>query len=318
MGRMMKILVLGAGAIGGYFGGRLAEAGAEVTFLVRPRRAAQIAEHGLVVRSAYGDIQQPVKTAQPGMVDGSYDFVLLSCKAYDLDDAIATISPAMGPQTAVLPLLNGLAHLDRLDEAFGAERVLGGVAKIGATLAPDGEVKHLNKVHDIIFGERSRDISQRCRALEAVLKTAKFDSRLSDDIVQDMWEKLVMLGTLAAMTCLMRAPVGHIVATEEGESLMLKAMEESIAIAAAEGHDPRPAGLAEIRKTLTARGSMFGASMWRDIEQNNRIEGDHIVGDLVRRGRARGIPTPMLSVAYTHLQAYELRRAQEQQQKKAA
>jgi 2-dehydropantoate 2-reductase len=314
----MKILILGAGGIGGYFGGRLADAGADVTFIVRPRRAAQIAEQGLVVRSAFGDIQQAVKAVQPGMIDGAYDFVLLSCKAYDLDDAIATIAPGMGPQTAVLPLLNGLAHLDRLDEAFGAERVLGGVAKIGATLASNGEVKHLNKVHEIIFGERSGQRTQRCQALEAVLKTAKFDSRLSDSIVQDMWEKLVMLGTLAAMTCLMRAPVGHIVATEEGEALMLKAMDESVAIASAAGHAPRPASLTEIRNMLTARGSMFGASMWRDIEQNGRIEGDHIVGDLVNRARAAGIPAPLLSIAYTHLQAYEIRRAQEQQQKKAA
>ena len=152
----MRFLVLGAGAVGGYFGGRLAEAGRDVTFLVRPPRAAVLAEHGLKVESQLGDFQVPVKTVTADRVGGPYDVVLLTAKHYDLDAAIEAIRPGVGPDTAVLPLLNGLVHLDKLEAAFGPERVLGGVAYVGAVLQPDGSIRHVNRLSGIAQGERRR------------------------------------------------------------------------------------------------------------------------------------------------------------------
>jgi len=152
----MRTLIVGAGATGGYYGARLAEAGADVTFLVRPARAAKLAADGLNVRSPLGDLHlpdPPTVTADKLAGAGRFDLILLSCKAYDLDSAVADLAPAVGPDTAILPVLNGMSHLDVLDARFGAERVLGGSCAIAATLAPDGEIRHMSELCSITYGE---------------------------------------------------------------------------------------------------------------------------------------------------------------------
>lgn len=306
----MRILVLGAGGVGGYFGGRLVEAGGDVTFLVRERRAAELAAGGLVIKSPCGDATVRVQTVRAGEPLAPYDVVLLCCKAYDLETAMDSIAPAMGGDSAVLPLLNGVSHLDRLDRRFGAARILGGVAQIAATIGAGGRIEHLNKAQRIIFGERDGRRSERATALAGLLAKARFDSVLSDDIVLEMWEKFVMLATLAGMTCLMRASVGAIVATGEGEALMGELLAECAAVAAAAGHAPRAAFLERGRALVTERGSPFTASMLRDIERGGPTEGDHILGDLLRRARALGVATPLLRTAACHVEAYEARRAE--------
>ena len=308
---MMRILVLGAGGIGGYFGGRLAEAGGDVTFLVRPGRAAQLAADGLVVKSAHGDIARPVRTigAEALAGDGRYDLVLLTCKAFDLDAAIAAIAPAVRHGAAVLPMLNGLRHLDRLDTEFGTEAVLGGLCHIAATLAPGGEVRHLNKLHAITLGVRRPGQRAVVAEFAAAAAGAKFDCRVAEDVLQDMWEKFVLLATMASMTCLMRANVGQIMAAEDGEALMLETLAEADATAGAAGHASRPNRLAAARATLTERGSSFAASMLRDVERGGPTEATHVVGDMLARARAAGFAAPMLRAGWCHLQAYEARRA---------
>jgi 2-dehydropantoate 2-reductase len=307
----MRVLVVGAGALGGYFGGRLAAAGQEVTFLVRPRRAEALARDGLSVESRFGNLHlEKPRTVLAEHLREPFDLVLLSCKAYDLASAMDSFAGGVGPRTAILPLLNGMAHLDALEARFGSEAVLGGVALIGATLR-DGTVVHLNDVHTIIFGDRAGGISERTQAISALMSGAGFDARASDAILVDMWEKWVFLGSLAAGTCLMRAPVGAIVAAPGGRELMLGLLEEAIAIANAAGRAPRPPALERTRAMLTMPKSAFSASMLRDMEGGGRIEADHIVGDLVRRGDAAGVPCPLLRLAYTNLNAYEARRASE-------
>src|SRR5579863_9827254 len=188
----MRILVVGAGAIGGYFGGRLLAAGRDVTFLVRAGRAAQLASGGLAIRSVHGDLDLPAPpTAQAGSISAPFDLVLLSCKAYDLEGAIESFAPAVGPATAILPLLNGMAHLDALDRRFGAGHALGGLCVISATLDPEGRVRHLNDLHALVFGERDGASSKRVEAIDAALSSAGFDARLSAAIEQDMWDKWV-------------------------------------------------------------------------------------------------------------------------------
>lgn len=309
----MKILVLGAGAIGGYFGGRLAQAGADVTFLVREKRAAQLAERGLVVRSPHGDFTQPVRTVLASGLDGSCDLVLLACKAYDLDAAIESIRPAMGPRTHVLPLLNGIAHIARLQEAFGAARVLAGSVQIPATLGPGGEVVQLHPVHRIVFGAlpESRDAETKLRELQELFRATPVDAVLAQDIQLELWEKFVGLATLAAMTCLMRASIGDILATDEGAAYLMQTFEACVRAAEAAGHAPREQGKARFLQMYQQRGSTMTASMLRDLEAGSRTEGGHIVADMLRRVEAAGADPAALRPAWIHLQSYENRKARD-------
>lgn len=304
----MRILVLGAGATGGYFGGRLAEAGADVTFLVRPKRAQLLAANGLSIESPHGDAKFPVRTVTADTLSGHWDMVLLSCKAYDLDESIKAIAPAVGPDSTVVPILNGLAHYGPLDAAFGAGRVIGGLCHIFSTLGAEGQILHMNTIHRITFGERSGGTSARTEALARAFAGAKCETRHSPEIMQEAWEKYVLLAPLAGMTCLMRASVGTIMATEEGEALTREMFEECARVAAMAGHGPRPEARDLALGFLTQKGSAMTASMMRDLEAGGPTEGEHIVGDMARRARAFGVPAPMLRVAQAHLQAYEIRR----------
>jgi 2-dehydropantoate 2-reductase len=317
----MRILVVGAGATGGYFGGRLLQAGRDVTFLVRAARAAELARDGLVIRSPHGDATLPAPaTVLAERLDRPFDLIVLACKAYDLEAAIASFAPAVGPDSAVLPLLNGMRHLDLLDGRFGRARVLGGQCVIAATLDEKRAIVHLNDVHSVTFGERDSGSSERVRAIAGAMNGAAFDARLSENIVLEMWEKWVFLATLAASTCLMRAAVGDIGAAPGGSAFMLALFEECRAVAQAQGFAPRPAMLERSRAGLLAAGSPFTASMLRDIERNAPIEADHIIGDLIRRAEAAGAPgpaasspVPLLRLAFTQLKAYEARRARQAQ-----
>lgn len=306
----MRLLVLGAGGVGGYFGGRLVEAGADVTFLVRPRRTAQLARDGLRVRSPMGDFTGAVRCIGEGELagDGRYDAVLLTCKAYDFDAAVASVTPAVKNGAAVIPLLNGMRHLDRLDSLFGRPAVLGGLCQIAATVTPEGEVQQLNNLQLMIIGARAPGQEKITAGVAQAAAGAKFEFQVSDVIAQDMWEKFVLLATLAGMTCLMRANVGEIMATEDGEALMLELLDECDSVAGAAGHAARPAFRQRARSMLTQRGSSFAASMLRDVERGNPVESSHIVGDMLARGRAAGLSVPLLRVAFAHLQAYEARR----------
>src|SRR6266705_6576848 len=206
----MRVLVVGAGAIGGYFGGRLLQAGRDVTFLVRPRRAAELASAGLVIKSPNGDVTlKNPPTLQADKLTEKFDAVLLSCKAFDLDDAIKSFAHAVGPQTAIIPLLNGMLHLDVLDKKFGADRVLGGLCAIAVTLNEAREVVQLAPMQSLNFGERDGKMSDRVRAIADVFTGGNIGATASEHIMQDMWEKWVFLASLAAATCLMRTSVGN-------------------------------------------------------------------------------------------------------------
>ncbi len=309
----MKILVLGAGAVGGYFGGRLAQAGADVTFLVRPKRAEMLAKSGLRISSkAGGDMSLTPKCVVAGEVKPDYDIVLFTAKAYDLPNAIDAIAPAMvGGKGNVLPLLNGMSHLDLLDARFGREHVLGGVAYIASTLAPDGEIKHLNEFHRVAFGPRHPEQKAVCEAFAAAAASAKSEIKLTDTIEQALWDKWVLLATMAGITCLMRSMVGDIVATGSGEKITLALLGEHASVAKAEGFPTSEAVLQNYRGMLTKKGSVFAASMLRDIESGGPAEGDHILGALLALARKHGLATPMLEIAATNLEAYAARKKRE-------
>jgi 2-dehydropantoate 2-reductase len=305
----MRILVVGAGAIGGYFGARLAGAGRDVTFLVRPRRAGQLAAAGLVVGSPKGDLKiEAPKTVTEATLREPFDLVLLSCKAFDLDGAIKSFAPAVGPATLVLPLLNGIAHIDTLQKRFGAGAVLGGQCLISVTLDADGHVIHLNESHTLSFGELDGARSARIEAVNESLTGANFEAQLSVQILQDMWEKWMFIATMAGITCLMRAALGDIEAGG-GQGIALSLFEEGSAIAAKNGYVPRPIVGERIRKMLTTRGSTLTASMLRDVEGHKRTEHEHILGDLL--SRAQGTRAAVLEMCLAHMRAYEARRLRE-------
>ncbi len=305
----MRVLVVGAGAIGGYFGGRMLQAGRDITFLVRPRRAAELAANGLVIKSPNGDVTlKTPPTVQADALRDKFDVVLLSCKAYDLADAIKSFAPAVGPQTAIIPLLNGMLHLDILDKEFGRERVLGGLCAIAATLNDKREVVQLQPMQSLTFGERDGKMTERVRAIAEVIKSGDFNGTASENVMQDMWEKWVFLCSLAASTCLMRASLGNILAAPGGKDFVLGILDECKSVASAEGYPPRAPFLERTLAMLTAEGSPLTASMFRDIKAGLPVEADHVVGDLIARGDAAKVPVPRLRVAYTHLKAYERQR----------
>jgi 2-dehydropantoate 2-reductase len=304
-----KVLVLGAGGIGGYFGGRLVESGADVTFLVRQGRRKILSEQGLRIESPFGDAQVAVKTVIASDVTPVYDAVILTCKAYDLDTAVGAIAPAMAPTGYVLPFLNGIAHIDILNQRFGGHRVLGGTAKIQSTVMPNGAIRQFNDWRTLAFGEQSGEMTERVRTLAALFAAAKGVEALAvTDIVQRMWEKLVHLSTAASMTCLMRANVGEIVRTPNGRELFLDQLHCGAAIAAANGHAPSESFMRLWEETFSQPDSQYATSMLRDVERGGLTEVEHILGFMLRKAREADIAHRTLLLAYTHIKAFEQRR----------
>jgi len=304
----MRFLIVGAGALGGYFGARLLAAGRDVTFLLRPRRAAVLQQTGLVVHSPLGDLRLPPPPhllAQ--QITAPFDVVIVGCKAYDLEQTMESFAAAVGPDTVILPLLNGIRHLDQLSERFGADKVLGGLCMISATLDEQGEVHHLNNMHGLTFGERDGSLSARVAAIGAGLGNAGFDSRASGDILQEMWEKWVFIASAAGITSLMRGTIGDIVGAG-GTDLVTALVGECGAVAARNGHAPQPASVERTLAMLTAPGSPISASMAKDIERGAPVEVEHVIGDLIARGDPAMPATAVLRVCHVHLMAYEARR----------
>ena len=298
-GAALRILILGAGAIGGYFGARLVEAGQNVEFLVRGQRSDELASNGLRVVSAHGDFKQTVHCISEA--NDSYELVILSCKAYDLESAIAAIAPAVGPATRVLPLLNGLTHLDTLDAAFDSERVLGGFAHISVTRRNDGVIEQFGDTTRFVYGPRgATDISD---AIVQALVSMNAQVIHTPTIFSLMWQKFALITALAGATCLCRGSVGDILATADGRAFIERLYRECCATAQAGGHVLNAEMQAEALAVLTHPSSLK-ASMLRDIEHGGRSEGEHIVGDMLQRATMLNIDAPLLLAAATTLRVY--------------
>jgi 2-dehydropantoate 2-reductase len=305
----MRILVIGAGALGGYYGGCLIRAGRDVTFMVRSRRAEQLARDGLHIVSPHGDFAVPATSVLAGAIQAPFDLILVGVKSYSLDEAMEQFAPAVGPDTMILPVLNGIGHLDRLIARFGATSVLGGMANISVAIDPDNRVVHLIPLNNLVYGEIAGGISPRVNALHAVMDRAGFNARASDTVMQDMWEKFAQLGVGAGITCLMRTSIGDIMAAPGGRDAILQLFDECCAVASAAGFKPRDAFVQASLALTTAAGSPLKWSMLRDIERGSTTEGEHILGDMVARARALGVKTPILDLARAHVAAYEIARA---------
>ncbi|HEY5382014.1 MAG TPA: ketopantoate reductase family protein [Acidobacteriaceae bacterium] len=307
----MRTLVVGAGATGGFYGGRLAQIGRDVTFLVRQRRAEQL-RGGMHIVSPLGDA-----TIRPGLLTAeelrarpqTFDLVVLATKAYSLEQAIDDLAPGVGPGTAILPLLNGMRQLDLLDARFGAEHVIGGTCRINSDVDAEGRVLQLSTLGDLTFGERSSERTARIERIHAELSGALFNVALSDDVLAAMWHKWYVLASLNSICIVPRGSVGDVAAVPHGLAFANAAIDECIAIAVANGYPP-PIKLVESdRKRLTLPGSDLTSSMYRDMVKGALVEADHVLGDLLARAEARGVAAPLLRAAYVQLKVYEQHRS---------
>jgi 2-dehydropantoate 2-reductase len=309
----MRYLVLGAGALGGYFGGMLMKGGADVTFLVRPARAAQLRWDGLVVKTQDGnEFCTKVRTVLQGQLDGTYDIVLLCCKAYDLDAAMEAIAPAMGEQSVIVPLLNGVRHIDVLKKRFGPERVMGGLTVINAALMPDGSIQQSQvRVNITAIGELDGRSSFRCAAITAALEAGGIPVQVTDNIMVLMWEKFFGFTCSATIASLSRSRAGVIARSANGASFVAAVIDECRRVVTALGHAPMPASnaAAQIAGLFAQHGSTYGPSLLIDMEDGRSTEGEHTIGDLAERAMKAGIAAPLLTAARCNLQAYEIQRS---------
>ena len=302
----MRILVVGAGAVGGYFGGRLADAGRDVTFLVRGRQSEAIRQHGLRIVSPHGNATVDPKLIAADEIAGSYDLIILCVKAYSLAVAMNDFAAAVAPNTIILPLLNGMRHIELLTGRFGEDSVIGGVCFISAETDTEGRIVQLTDIHRLVYGERIGNHSARISALNEAMHGATFDARTSENILQEMWEKWVLLASLGAATCLMRGNIGEIEAIG-GADLSREILRECSAISTACGYAPGAPFLARTEKVLTAHGSNLTSSMYRDLTKNAPVEVDQILGDLLERGRKFDVTAPLLEASCANLRIYQAR-----------
>lgn len=306
----MRVLILGAGGVGGYIGSRLLPAEADVVFLARGQRLADLSANGLTVDSPLGHFSAPVRVVGEASSAGfSPDLIILACKAPALADALDAIASSIGPETRILPLLNGVAHLDTLRRRFPQTPMLAGIVHGALTLRDTGVIEHLTPFFASIVGPMDGASDPIAEEFVRRLSDAGVDARLSHDIRQDLWNKFVFLATLAGITCLMRASIGTILTSDDGQDLILQLLDECLAVAEKEGFAPDEASMNAYRRSLTEPGSTFTSSMLRDILSGRRTEGDHILGDMLRRARRHGLETPLLGIANAHLQCFEATRA---------
>jgi 2-dehydropantoate 2-reductase len=301
----MKILVVGAGAVGGYFGARLGQAGRDVTFLVRPARAQQLQRDGLRILSPHGDLTLKPKIVTTQELSGTYDIIFLSVKAQALDQAIKDMAAAIGPETMIYPVLNGMRHIRTLVQVFGEHAVLGGVCLVLTDLDDQERIVQIAPFQRLIYGERDGEITPRIRTLDETFRNAGFDTELSTNITQEMWQKWVMIASLGLVTCLLDGPIGEINAVPDGQQTVLQAIDECVAIVAACGFTAPQSLINNIRERATTKDSSLTSSMYRDLKKGAHVEVETILGDLLEHGHCYQVPAPLLQAGCVRLRVYQ-------------
>ena len=303
----MRMLIAGAGSIGGYYGGRLAKAGRDVAFLVRPKRVDKLRTEGLQIISPNGDVKIIPQLVTAGSLNGIYDAILLAVKAYSLEAALADIAPAVGPDTMILPVLNGMKHVDTISARFGKQALVGCACKIAVDLDESGHVLQLGPQEDMSYGEMDGSDSERIKALNVFMQNAGFKARLSAVIAREMWEKWILLAALGGINSLMRGTIGEVEAAPGGATFATSYLEEIIAVVGTVGISPSSEFVKFAHSVLTAKGSSMTSSMYRDLQKGVPIEADEIIGDLLARGSKAGLETPRIAIVYANLCVYQNR-----------
>ncbi len=301
----MRILVVGAGAVGGYFGAYLSQAGRDVSFLVRPQRAQQLQRDGLRIVGPQGNLTIKPQTVLSDQIDTPYDVIFLSVKSFTLDQVIPDMAAAVGPDTMIYPALNGMRHIDILANRFGSHAVLGGVCMVSTELDPEGRIVQFNEMQTLTYGERDGQLTLRIQQLDEAFRGAGFETELSTNIMQAMWQKWVGISTLGLVNCLFNGSLGDINAVTYGEETALQALDECAAVAAACGYPPAKPFLESVHARLTIKGSKLTSSMYRDMQKGAKLEADAILGDLLEHGRTHNLKTPLLQAACVRLGVYQ-------------
>lgn len=307
--------MVGAGATGGYIGARLAQAGRDVTFLVREGRAQTLRQRGLRLVLDGGGPAGPegapkVETVVPALMTAAelrepFDVVVLTVKATALHAAITDMAPAVGPDTVIIPFLNGMAHMDALATAFGAGKVLGSTVQLITTVTPDGDIEVLMPLARWAIGEQHGEVSSRVRDILAVIDVPGFEATAVRDALAAMWHKWVFIVTAGVVTCLMRGPAGAIVAVPGGLEFVYAALAEAVAVSTEAGFPVPEKQLGMALRLLTEPGSTFTSSLYRDMSAGLPNEGEHLLGDFTRRARELGLETPLIDLALMHLRVHE-------------
>ena len=289
----MRIAIFGSGGVGGYFGGRLAAAGEDVTFLARGAHLTAMQQNGLHIASPLGDVHLPnVQAADRPQAVGPVDVVLFTVKLYDVEASAATLGPMIGPDTVVITLQNGVDAMDMVAKHVGAHHVAGGAAYVVAVIDKPGHIRHTT-AQQLVFGERDGRRSDRLVAFEEAGVRAGFQARASADVTADLWTKFVRLATWSGMTTVTRSPMGVVRDTPATFELMVAAIEEVIAVGRAKGVN-LPADLMDstlaMIKSFPANSK---SSMLEDIERGRRLELPWLSGAVVRLGREAGVATPI-------------------------
>ena len=300
----MRILMAGAGATGGYFGARLAQAGQDVTFLVRARRYQQLQANGLVLQTPAGTETLQPQLAQASTLTGHYDLIIVTVKSFALDPLMDDIAPAVGPDTLIMPILNGIRHIATLQQRFGDDKVIGGLCKINATLGDKGEVIQMTPLHQLLYGALDGNNDARLQRVDAALRVSQVDTLFSENIMDELWEKWLLLSTLGAVCCLARGNTQQILTSRGGEALLQGIFAEILSVITAEGYQPRPAVTARIYELLNNPATPMTSSMYRDLTQGFDIEADQVIGDLLLRAKRNGLATPLLNAVDVNLQVY--------------
>ena len=300
----MKILIVGAGATGGYFGARLAEAGRDVTFLVREQRAAFLKQRGLRIAGLERELRIEPRVATAGQLGGTFDVVLLTVKAAGLKNAIADLAPAVGPDTLIVPFLNGMAHMDALAAAFGADKVLGSVVHLVGTINGDGDIAILQPLARWTLGEQGGGTSARLERLLAEVAVPGIDVVAAPNGLDAVWQKWVFIVAAGVVTCLMRGPVGDLAEVPGGEAFVAEVLAEVSMVSAAAGFPVPESEQANTLAFLTQPGSTFTSSLYRDVAAGLPNEGEHIVGDFARRAAELGVAVPLINLALLQLRVH--------------
>ncbi|WP_234538556.1 ketopantoate reductase family protein [Streptomyces shenzhenensis] len=300
---MTRILIVGAGATGGYFGARLAGAARDVTFLVRPLRAAELRAAGLRVTTPEGTERLEPKLVTATELGGPYDLILLTVKAGSLEAALQDLKPAVGPRTVIIPFLNGIGHLGRIDTQFPSA-VLGAVVKVVAQLTPDGAITVSAPAASLEIGELDGERTTRLRDAAAALDVAGFDVDVSDHILTSMWHKWVFIATTTTITCLAQGTIGDVAAVGGGKGFSDAVLAETAAVSDAAGHPLPDAAYLTLQATVTQEGSPFAPSMYRDVKDARPTEVEHVLASLARAAKRLGLATPLLNAAVVRLRVH--------------
>jgi len=303
----MRVVVVGAGGVGGYFGGRLAAAGHDVAMVARGPHLAALRAHGLRVRSVKGDVAVRVPVAEdPSAFDPS-DVVLFCVKSYDTDEAAARLQPVLGPDTAVVSLQNGVDNEERIAAIVGAQHVVGGAAFIFSTITEPGVVTHTGGPARIVFGERDGRRSERVERLLAACREAGVDAEVAPDIASVLWTKFAFICATAGMTAATRLPLGDIRESPAAWAMFGRIVEEVVALARAEG--TRLADGVVDEQVGFARALPAGSysSLHHDLTTGRRMELDALHGAVVRRAARHGVPVPASAAVYAVLEPWARR-----------